>query len=473
LQAIQLEDQAERLAWMATHLPGLPGSGIVYCLTVADSIRVAKWLSSQGIEAEAYYGDLDHDERIRLEQALLQNRLKALVSTVALGMGFDKPDLGFVVHFQRPGSIVSYYQQIGRAGRSSNDAYAILLNGREDDEIQQYFIDSAFPTDVELERVVHALEEFDTLKLSDIERSVNMPRGRIEKALKTLSVDGVVAKDGSAGWFRTTNAWKPDRERAALVTAERKRELARMQDFVQSESCYMEFIARELDDPSAKPCGNCSVCRGGPLIPIDVAPAALAAAISFLKRSHQPIGPRTNLPAGLLDRSRIAPEERSEVGIALCIYGDAGWGRSVISGKYQTGRFDDALVVALAEAVRSRDSSLTRPEWVTAVPSLRHPFLVPDLATRLAEALNLPFSSALEKAGNTPEQKSMENSYLQAENALAGFRALPDEVLPGPVLLVDDIVDSKWTLTVCGILLRQSGSGPVIPATLACMPGVG
>src|SRR5580765_827549 len=145
LDAIPLADQAERLAWLAENVPRLPGSGIIYCLTVADTERVATWLQSRGIDARAYSGPMAQADREALEDALSANQMKALVATVALGMGFDKPDLGFVVHYQRPGSAIAYYQQVGRAGRAVDTAFGILLSGREDDEIQEYFINSAFP----------------------------------------------------------------------------------------------------------------------------------------------------------------------------------------------------------------------------------------------------------------------------------------------------------------------------------------
>jgi ATP-dependent DNA helicase RecQ len=244
LQSIHLADQAERLAWLDRHLPALPGSGIVYCLTVADCARVARWLESRGVDVAAYYGSLDSDERKRLEEQLLRNEVKALVSTVALGMGFDKPDLGFVVHFQRPGSLVAYYQQIGRAGRALDDAVAVLLNGREDDEIHDYFVTTAFPGQSALRRVLELVENEPGIKLKGLESRLNVKRGRLQQCLTFLQVDQAVYREGG-GYFRTPTPWTPDLDRWTGVTQRRREELERMRAFADSRECLMRLVTSE------------------------------------------------------------------------------------------------------------------------------------------------------------------------------------------------------------------------------------
>lgn len=470
LQTIRLADQADRLAWLAEHLPRLPGSGIVYCLTVADCERVSAWLSTHQLNAPAYHADLSPEERIDRERRLMQNEVKALVATVALGMGFDKPDLGFVVHYQRPGSVVSYYQQIGRAGRAVDEAYAILLNGREDDEVQDYFIRTAFPSVEHLQQVLDVLEASTALTLREILSKVNLSQQRVERCLKLLEVDGAVARNGSRYW-RTPNRWIPDVERSQRVTALRRQELDRMRAFVDSTSCLMEYVVRELDDPEAGPCERCASCAGD-LVPRSVNPALVQRAVTFLKRDARPIEPRKQWPTGAIPgRSGwIAPELRNLEGRALSVYGDAGWGREVASGKYGRGHFGDDLVQAAAQLIR-RWRPAPSPAWVTAIPSLRHPTLVSDFARRLAAALGLPFRPALVKVHETLEQKTMANSAQQAANIATAFRAVQEEVLPGPVLLVDDLVDSRWTFTLCGALLREAGSGAVHPFALATAAG--
>lgn len=471
LQSIQLADQSERLAWLVENLSKFPGTGVIYCLTVADTERVAKWLRLKGLQVEAYHAGRDASmDREGLEQALLNNEVKALVATVALGMGFDKPDLGFVIHFQRPGSVVAYYQQVGRGGRALDRAYGILLNGREDDEIQDYFIGSAFPPAQTMSEILGALEKADGLSRNEILSRVNVSQTMAEKVLKLLEIDGAVAVDLESRpkrYFRTLNPWKLDVERIDRVTRLRHEELEQMQAYVAHSGCLMEFLARALDDPAAGPCGRCANCRGRGLS-AQVSSTIAAEAVEFLRRAEIIIDLRKRWPQGLFpDRISTIPEdERNAPGRALCYYGDAGWGKLVREGKYVHNHFSGDLVRASADLILNRWQQDPAPEWVTAIPSRRHPRLVPDLAKRLAVALGLPFVPVLVRAKQVPEQKMMANSTMQARNVL-GALAISASIPPGPVLLVDDIVDSRWTLTMAGWLLRTHNSGVVYPFVLA------
>ena len=467
LQVIRLADQSERLAWLAGHLPELPGSGIVYCLTVVDCERVSKWLESQGIAAPAYHAGLLGERRAELEQKLLRNEVKALVATVALGMGFDKPDLCFVVHYQRPGSAVAYYQQIGRAGRGVDQARVVLLTGQEDDEIQEHFIRNAFPGFDAMRLIVATLEEGDGRSIDGLLARLNLSYAQVEQCLRLLEVDGMVQREGRR-YRRTAEAWTPDRERVRRVTALRREELRHMQGLVSAPGCLMQMVVRELDDARPGRCGRCAGC-GGAVVPDSIDPALVAEAVACLRGQAPRIEPRVSWPSGMWEAAsaEIEPRLQNAEGRALCLYNDPGWGRLVAAGKYRDGRFDDALVQAAAELVQQRWRPLPAPAWVTAVPSRRRPLLVADFAGRLAAALRLPFRGALQNLYELQEQKSMRNNAKQCANVRHAFRASPERVLPGPVLLVDDMVDSRWTLTICGQLLRDAGSGMVYPFALA------
>ncbi|MEO7869911.1 MAG: RecQ family ATP-dependent DNA helicase [Candidatus Limnocylindria bacterium] len=463
LQTIVLDDQAERLAWLAEHVPTMPGSGIIYCLTVADTIRVASWLRMRGIDAREYYGDRATDVRERLEVSLLNNEMKALVATVALGMGFDKPDLGFVIHYQRPGSVIAYYQQVGRAGRALTQARAVLLSGREDDDIGDYFISTAFPPTAHMETILQELTETESRSITELLSRLNLRRGQVEKALKLLEIEGAVGRDRSR-YFRTPNPWEPDTERIERVTAARRAELAQMQVYVDHDACLMEFLASALDDPGSAPCGHCAN-DAGPAFPVHPDTGLVNAATTFLKRDARPISPKLRWAADAVTGLRGRIEPGNVPGFALCVYGDAGWGRLVADGKYGTGHFDSQLVKASAELIARRWNPQPSSRWVTAVPSASRPGLLGAFGTQLAEALGIPFVEVLATA-SASEQKLMENSVQQLRNVHRKLKVVAD-VPSGPVLLVDDMVDSGWTLTYAGWLLRKHGSGDVFPFALA------
>ena len=470
LQTIRLPSQAERLAWLAEQLPALPGHGIIYTLTVRDAERVSEWLRSRGLDVAAYTSETD--QRPKLEEALLQNRIKALVATTALGMGFDKPDLSFVIHYQTPGSVVAYYQQVGRAGRALDAAYGVLLSGEEETEITDYFINSAFPTRAEVQEILDALDREPTgLSTREIEGAVNVSTGRIQKTMELLSLEAPspIAKDG-AKWQLTAAAlssgfW----ERAERLTELRRREQEQMQEYVGLDSGHMEFLVRALDgDPEGiSP-------QSLPPLATEPDPALVRTAIAFLRRTSLSFEPRKQWPAGGLPQymlsGRIARALQAQPGKALCVWGDAGWGGLVRQGKYRDGHFSDELVGACRNLIGNW-SPEPAPEWVTCIPSRRHPELVPDFAGRLADSLELPFRQILAKTEDRPEQKTMENGVQQARN-VDGSLTLTKEALPdGPLLLVDDMVDSRWTFTVAAWLLRSSGSGEVWPLALAQVGG--
>ena len=472
LQVLTLPDAASRLAWLADRIPHLPGSGIVYALTVRDCIRVTQWLRSRGITAGAYYGGLDGKIRERLEQDLLANRIKCLVATTALGMGFDKPDLGFVIHFQMPGSVVFYYQQVGRAGRAIPQAYGVLMSGTEDDDINAYFRNRAFPPEQHVKAVLATLSASEVgMSMAAIEASLNMKHSQIEQVLKLLAVEdpAPVIRVGRI-WSRTAARWKMDRARIERLTRRREEEWAQMSAYMSSRTCLMAFLASALDDPDAKACGKCAVCMGRPLLPVRPAAATLAEAQRFLRRSEMPLAPKKRFPQGGLPgygwRGGLIPDALvAEPGRVLARWGEIGLGELVRNGK-QAGDFPADLVAASTELVRERWHGASAVRWVTCVPSLRHPLLIASFAAKLAQSLKLPFHPVVKKIRETDPQKGMENTAHQCEN-LDGVFAIEGKVPDGPVLLIDDVTDSGWTIAIIAGLLRQAGSGPVFPLALA------
>lgn len=477
LQTLRLPDQAARLAWLAQHLRSLPGTGIVYTLTKRDSEQVADWLNRNGIHARAYYSDVtgagfetSDAYRQHLEGQLLANGIKVLVATTALGMGYDKPDLGFVIHYQAPSSIVAYYQQVGRAGRAIERAVGVLLSGREDEEIHEYFRSSAFPDERHVDAILSALERDNGMSVVELQQAINLTKGQIEKVLKLLSVENPspVLKAGSK-WVRTPVPYRIDHERILRLTQQRELEWQEVQTYIDHGGCLMEFLARALDDANPQLCGKCAGCLGHPVVPAEFDHDLAVAAALYLKHSELPLKPRKQTVSGGFPiygfPYRLPVELQAEEGRILSRWGDAGWGRLVAEDKH-AGRFRDELVEAVAEMVTERWQPNPPPSWVTCVPSRNHPELVPDFARRLADHIGAHFVPAVTKVRDNEPQKLQQNSFHQCHN-LDGVFAIAKGIPKEPVLLVDDMVDSAWTMTVVAALLLQAGSGPVWPVALA------
>jgi len=472
LQNIYLPSQAARMSWLAEQIPNLPGSGIIYTLTVRDAERLADWLKSQAIHAQAYHSDLEDHTRQELEDNLLKNEVKVLVATTALGMGFDKPDLGFVIHYQRPGSVVHYYQQVGRAGRAVETAYGILLSGEEDEEITNYFINTAFPPESHTQELLGALSAATNgLSVPQLEQTINLSRGQIDKVLKLLSLESpapVIKQDTK--WYLTPTPYQPNINKIEELKQIRRQEQAQMAEYIQNKQCLMVFLATELDDPHPDVCGKCAVCLGRPLLPEIFSENTINQANIYLHRNHQIIEPRKMWIADSLSTygfsGTIKNTLRAESGRALCLWGDTGWGNLVKDGKYRDNHFNDELVQGTFDMIQSWGLD-PFPTWVTCVPSLNRPELVPNFTQRLAERLKLPFEPVVRKIRETESQKSMNNSYQQAHNLDGSFAIDQWTGINGAVFVVDDLVDSRWTFTVIAALLRGAGSGLVFPVALA------
>lgn len=480
LQNINMPSPAARMAWLAQTIPSLPGSGIIYTLTQRDAERVTEWLQVNSIDAKAYHADISDQEdggsvKEELEQQLLNNKIKVLVATVALGMGFDKPDLGFVIHFQRPASVVHYYQQVGRAGRAVDEAYGILLCGEEDDHIADFFIRNAFPLQQHISEILTVLDESDNgLSVPEMQRVLNLRKTQIDKTIKFLTVESPspITKIGSKWQVTATAAsYRVNQAYVNAITDIRRAEQQQMRDYMEHSDCLMAFLQAALDDPSPAACGQCRNCNPGLLLDETYNDDLANRAGLFLRRSYQPLPPRKQWPASNmftqspLSGYRIPQEQQAQEGRALSLWRDAGWGQLVAHGKYQTNRFSDELVTACVEMLQAWSPNPV-PKWVTCIPSLNHPELVPDFAARLAGALGLPFVPCVEKARANRPQKEMENSFQQVKNLDEVF-TITDQCLNGECLLIDDMVDSGWTFTVASALLRQAGCSAVYPMALA------
>ena len=362
LATLELPDQASRLAWLAEHVPGLPGTGIIYVLTQRDAVQVAAWLTDNGIESAPYFSGVQAEGfetsdayRQHLEDRLLRNDLKALVATSALGMGYDKPDLGFVVHYQAPGSIVAYYQQVGRAGRAIDEAFGILMSGEEDSDIHEFFRRTAFPSEAHVALILDTLGREDELSVRQLEAEVNLRLGQIEHVLKYLSVENPapVIKQGSR-WARTPTPFEMAQERIDRLTQQREHEWQEVVDYLRSDTCLMRYLATRLDDTVAQDCGRCSVCVGETIVPDQVSTEMLRSAQRRVRASEFPLECKKQVAPDAFRiydfRGNLPQALRAETGRVLSQWNDAGWGHLVADGKHG-GRFGDELVDAVVEMI--------------------------------------------------------------------------------------------------------------------------
>ena len=464
----------QHLAWLATHLGRLPGSGIVYTLTVSAAEDVAAALTAAGHTVAAYTGRSDAEERAAMEEALRDNRVKALVATSALGMGFDKPDLGFVVHLGAPSSPVAYYQQVGRAGRATERADVVLLPGHDDVSIWKHFASASMPREDQAAAVLTALAEAGRpLSTAALETIVDIRRTRLELLLKVLDVDGAVQRV-SGGWTSTGQPWVYDAERYERVAAAREAEQQHMLDYIATDGCRMAFLQRTLDDPSATDCGRCDRCAG-PWIDADVDDEALGSARSTLDRAGVDLDPRAQWPTGM-DRlgvpvkGRIPADEAMSPGRALARVTDLGWGPRVRELLAADQPVPDAAVRAVVRVLAEWGWS-TRPAGIVTIPSRSRPTLVSSLADELGRIGRLPVLGSLTPVDGGPVGEPGGNSAYRLAGVWERFEVGPEVAaalpgVPGPVLLVDDVAHSRWTLTVAARALRRAGAAEVLPFVL-------
>jgi ATP-dependent DNA helicase RecQ len=466
MEVVELPRPASRLAWLVEHLGGqgsFMGSGIVYTLTKRDAEQVSAFLNAQGVTALAYSGDQETADRVSAEDRLLANDVKAIVATSALGMGYDKPDLGFVVHYQAPGSVVAYYQQVGRAGRGVEHADVVLLRGGEDRRIQDFFIEQSFPARERVAAVLQDLEAAgaDGRGTQELMGVVNLGKGRLEAMLKILDVEGAVARDGSRWRLVPDSDWRYDAERYARITALRRAEQAAMANFGADGRCLMRALQEELDDPHPRDCGRCSVCTA-PRFAAEPDPALVELAGRHLRSRPIELDVKKMAPDANGAMRKIADGVRTEPGWALCRFGDGGWWPAVERGLRKRA-FEDEVVGALADAVRALDPPVA---WITTVPSVRLGGVIPALADRLAAALGIPAVSLVARADDRPPQSEMANAVQQAANVRGAFRVVGTPPA-GTGILLDDRRGSGWTLAMLGGQLRMAGAARVVPLVLA------
>lgn len=473
IQILPLSDKESRYAWILDNIGRLPGTGIIYCLSRKDCTWLSDFLCENGISAEPYFSGDGEQEKKSQEtlKRFLNDEIKVIVSTIKLGMGFDKGNVSFVIHFQCPKNVIAYYQQIGRAGRNISFARTFLMLGGEDYRIHKGFIENAFPSEPEMKRIrqyITACPGVCTVNI--ICAAIDISKKKILKVLDFLEDEGLIEKE-----WRSSTSGKPYAvykstaapfvyrgEHYEEIKQIRYRELEQMQTIAGTSECLSRTVVSCLDDIEDHDCGICSNCDPKGRFPVTVSAVSKRRAIDFLENLTIPIDPwnywpRNNLVA---DTKNYYPNLQ---GIALSKYNE-GLGKLVRDGKYSTQKFDDQLVRKGARVLKKyiKEHDLC---CVTAVPSL-NTNVVPDYAKRLAAACGLPYVDLLRKT-NRSHQKDLNNTAHQFVNAYKSFESISSASIPSSVILVDDMVDSGLTLAVCGALLGRAGCERVFPLALA------
>ncbi|MDA8118027.1 MAG: DEAD/DEAH box helicase [Actinomycetota bacterium] len=462
----------ERFAWVVEHLPLLPGSGIVYALTVSDAERLAaaiRGVHGDSLEVSAYTGQMESAEREVLEEALKAGRVKALIATSALGMGFDKPDLGFVVHVGSPPSPVAYYQQIGRAGRGIDRALVALLPSESDERVWNYFATATIPDPAQVERLLAGLATYESAAatIPGLEAETGLRRGRIEMMLRQLAVDGVVERR-EKGWAATGKPWAYDAQHYEGILATRRREAAIMRAYVAGEGCLMQLLQSSLDDPSAAPCGRCSVCTQRLPEPLRERPSAevVQRVKSLLRGETVVLEPRKMWPGGAYGaRGRIVPGEMAEEGRVIA-FADAPEWRELVREAFavDAAPSSELRAAAVSTLARWKGSWPRRPEVVVELAAAGFGRLVEGLADHLAEVGHL--DRAVLAVGTGPHDVA---EMASGEEAAYWSRALEADgrcaasVRGRCVLLVVDATSSQWPITVAAAKLRGAGAKAVLP----------
>lgn len=462
LYVVRVNSNEEKMLWLAQYVQSLPGTGLIYTGTRAESEFYSRWLQHLGIEATEYHAGLDADSRKDIEDGLMSNRWKCIASTNALGMGLDKPDIRFVIHTQIPQSPVHYYQEIGRAGRDGLPTNIVLLYNDADVKLPKSFIDNARPAATKYHKAIALLKE-EPLSERELVKKANLKLNQIRIIKADLISQGIIkeVKYGSGKKYEYQfNAPELDTSEFERLRQMRLDDLDRMVQYVYAQSPRMAYLCNIFDpDADYSHYHNCDNTGLAPC-PVKEVTASLATKLQGFRESFFP-----ELDTEAKGR---APKSRMLNGVAASWYGDSAVGATLHRCKYEGGGdFPDHLVGRMIKAFYAKFRGL-RFDYVMYVPPSRSGNLVRNFAEKFASAIGIPISHGLVKTRQTEEQKIFQNSFGKHENVAGAFAYVGNEPLhDAHILLIDDIYDSGATVKEIGRMLTALGAASITPLVIA------
>jgi len=459
LQVAQVSGDKEKLAYLIGVLSHLPGTGIVYTATQKDAEMVAAFLSQQGYPTDYYHASRDDETRQDIERKLMANQYKAVCSTNALGMGIDKQDISFIVHYHIPASPIHYYQEMGRAGRDGNAAQCILLYDPQDLIIQSYFIKDAKPASGSYETVLSILKtQTRGLRESDIARLTGFSQKVMRILLTDLEDQGFIERDNKdRSYLYMYRQGKMDFSHYDVVREQKLQELKDIQNYAVCEGCYMGYLTTYLGDQLGYQCGVCSHCQTTNFPSLQLPQRIQEAVTHFLDNDWLP----------RIEKRGTTKRPIHEAGWSLSYHGTSHVGKLIRASKYEGAGPFPAQLVTRAVAVISTRYPIDAIDAIVSVPPTKSGKLVEDFARQVAILLNKKYLPVLSKIHTTREQKDLTNRFQKEDNIKGAFHVEPLETIHNrTLLLIDDIYDSGMILKEVGRTLMLAGAKVVYPFTI-------
>lgn len=460
LYSIKVESEDEKLIWLGKNIEVLSdklnGTGIIYTGTRADTEIYSRWFEYLKISSAHYNAGLDSESRIEIENGLMNNKWKCVISTNALGMGIDKSDIRFIIHTQIPQSPVHYYQEIGRAGRDNKMSVIILFYKSDDRRLPEAFIEGGRPAISKYFKVIEAVKN-ELLGERELMKQTNLKQNQIRVIKADLMEQGIVREviiNGRKKFEYIINAPELNVKAFEELRNTKLNDLNSMIEYIETKQSRMKYLCDFLGDISGFNYHNCDN-TGLKKLKVIVTPEWQQKLNDF-REGYFP----------LLDVESKGSSLQN--GIASSYYGFSNTGDTIHKCKYETKEnFPDSLLRQIVTAFEKKLNG-EKFDLILYVPPAVSGNLVKNFTMKISQVLNITVSHGLEKSRITKEQKIFENSYLKKENVSGAFIYKNHKELYGKsILLIDDIFDSGATIREIGKFLTTCGASKIIPLVIA------